>query len=296
MKTRAIKPRRTARAIAFLLTLLMMMGSFGALLGVSAATEWKYDFPSGSAPVNITLDGKTVLAGEAAIINATTYVPLRRLCDLVGVDSITWNPKTNVATVKHGSTTIEVPNHGSYITANGRIFYSKEPIRNISDRLFVPIRPIAEALCLSVNWNSLTRTAELRRTGKVLISSSLYYDKDDCFWLARIIHAEAQGESLEGKIAVGNVVLNRVRHPAYPSTIYGVIFDRKHGTQFSPVSFGTIYNTPGAESVIAAKICLEGYSVDENILFFMNPRIATNNWISKNRPYAFTIGRHDFYY
>ena len=96
-------------------------------------------------------------------------------------------------------------------------------------------------------------------------------------------------------VAVGNVVLNRVRHKSYPNTIYGVIFDRKHGTQFSPVSFGTIYNKPSESSIIAAKICLEGYSISDTALFFMNPRIATNNWISKNRPYAFTIGNHDFY-
>ena len=110
-----------------------------------------------------------------------------------------------------------------------------------------------------------------------------------------IISAEAKGESLKGQIAVGNVVLTRVRSTSYPNTIYGVIFDRKHGTQFSPVSYGTIYQTPTESSVIAAKICLEGYTLSDTILFFMNPRLATNNWISKNRPYAFTIGNHDFY-
>ena len=101
---------------------------------------------------------------------------------------------------------------------------------------------------------------------------------------------------MKGKIAVGNVVLNRVRSSAYPNTIYGVIFDKRYGIQFAPVANGTIYNSPTAESIIAAKICLEGYSISDRILFFMNPRIATNNWISKNRPYAFSIGNHDFYY
>ena len=296
MRGNIIGRKRTKRAVAWMMVLLMTVGMFGTGLSAAAANEWKYQFPADAAHVNVTLDGKRILEGETAIMNSTTYVPLRSFCDIFGVDSIRWNAATNVATVQYGSTTVQVPNHGSYITANGRISYTKEPIRNINDRLFVPIRPLAEAFCLSVNWNSYTRTAELKRTGNVLISSSVYYDKDECFWLARIIHAEAQGESLEGKIAVGNVVLNRVRHKSYPNTIYGVIFDRKNGTQFSPVAFGTIYNTPNAESVIAAKICLEGYSIDENILFFMNPRIATNNWISKNRPYAFTIGNHKFYY
>ena len=121
------------------------------------------------------------------------------------------------------------------------------------------------------------------------------YDADEVYWLSRIISAEAKGEPMKGQIAVGNVVLNRVRSSAYPNTIYGVIFDRKHGTQFSPVSFGTIYQKPTASAEIAAKICLEGYSLSEDILFFLNPRASTNFWIVKNRPFAFTIGNHDFY-
>ena len=72
---------------------------------------------------------------------------------------------------------------------------------------------------------------------------------------------------MEGQIAVGNVVLNRMRHKSYPNTIYGVIFDRKHGTQFSPVSYGTIYNPPASSSVIAAKMCLEGFYAQQGLSF-----------------------------
>ena len=100
---------------------------------------------------------------------------------------------------------------------------------------------------------------------------------------------------MKGKIAVGNVILNRVRSKDYPNTIYGVIFDRRYGVQFSPVSNGTIYNTPSNESIIAAKICLEGYSVSTEILYFVNPKVAPNSWASKNRPYFDTIGNHAFY-
>ena len=110
-----------------------------------------------------------------------------------------------------------------------------------------------------------------------------------------LISAEAKGEPFLGQIAVGNVVLNRVKSASYPNTVYGVIFDRKYGTQFSPVSYGTIYKAPTAGAIIAAKICLEGYSLSDSALFFVNPRIATNNWIVRTRPYAFTIGNHDFY-
>ena len=100
---------------------------------------------------------------------------------------------------------------------------------------------------------------------------------------------------MKGQIAVGNVVGNRVASKEFPNSIYGVIFDRKHGTQFSPVASGTIYKTPAASSVIAAKICLEGYSVSKQALYFFNPKLATSFWISKNCTYLFTIGTHRFY-
>ena len=262
---------------------------------VGASSVQKYDFPDGAASVNITLNGKKVLMGEAAIINSVTYVPLRSFAELVGASSITWNAKTSTATVKKGNTTIYVRDGGYFLEASGRYFYSPEKVLNINDRLFVPVRPFAAVFCLDLAWVNSSRTVALSTTSRTLTNASSFYNSNDLYWLARIISAEASGESLEGQIAVGNVVLNRVDHRSYPNTVYGVIFDRKGGTQFSPVAMGTIYNSPSSSSIIAAKICLEGYSISDTILFFMNPRIATNNWISKNRPFAFTIGNHDFY-
>lgn len=257
---------------------------------------WIYDFPSDAASVSVSIDGQKVLVGEAAILNDVTYVPLRSFSELFGADSIEWNGKTGVATIKKGNTVINIGDRLHYIEASGRYFYSSAPVRNISNRLFVPIRVIAKAFCVDVGWDNASRTVTLKDTGEVLLSADQYYSADDLYWLSRIINAESGGESLIGKIAVGNVVINRKNSRSYPNTIYGVIFDRNGGTQFSPVSMGTIYRTPSQESIIAAKICLDGYSVDTNILFFMNPKIATNNWISNNRPFAFRIGNHYFYY
>ena len=283
--------RLLSRLPAFALAFLLFFSTLGF-----AASAAGYDFPEGSASVTVTLDGAVILKDKAAIINSTTYIPLRDASELIGADSISWDAKTQTATVKKGNTVLKVKNNGNYLEASGRYFYSPARVLNIGGRLFVPVRPFAAIFCLDLYWNGATRTVELRETGKELTSGPNHYDSDDLYWLSRIISAEAAGESLLGQIAVGNVVLNRVASRSYPNTIYGVIFDRKGGTQFSPVSMGTIYKTPTASSVMAAKIVLEGYSVSEDILFFMNPRIATSNWISKNRPYAFSIGNHDFYY
>ncbi|MBE6546804.1 MAG: copper amine oxidase [Ruminococcaceae bacterium] len=276
------------------------VGVIAALLAAgmtisAAAASGGYQFPEGAASVSVTMDSKRVLQNEAVILDSVTYVPLRSFSELVGADSITWDAKTATATVKKGNTTVTVTDGGYYIVASGRYFYFNQKVRNISDRLFVPIRPIAKAFCVEVEWNHATRTVVLTSTGKTLQSGSAYYNANDLYWLSRIISAEAGGESLYGQIAVGNVVLNRVESRQFPNTVYGVIFDRVGGTQFSPVAMGTIYKKPTASAIIAAKICLDGYRISEDILFFMNPRIATSNWISKNRPFAFTIGNHDFY-
>ena len=222
-------------------------------------------------------------------------MPLRNFCNLFQDCKISWNAKTSTATVKSDALTMTVQSGAIYITANGHVYYTVGAVRNLNGHLYVPIRPLARAFDLELEWNAKARRVELDSTGSTGGVSAASYNKDDLYWLSRIISAEAKGEPLLGQIAVGNVVLNRVRHRDYPNTIYGVIFDRKHGTQFSPVSFGTIYNPPTESAIVAAKICLEGYSVSDSALFFLNPRLATNNWIVKNRPYAFTIGNHDFY-
>ena len=261
----------------------------------AAEVERKYDFPAGSAPVNVYYQGRQILAEESAIIDSVTYVPVRAFSEYMGADSVSWNAKSRTATVKKGGISVNIADGANYIEASGRILYSSTGVKNINDRLFVPIRPLAAALSRDVEWNGATRSVLLSESASAFVSGDRFYNGTDLYWLSRIISAEARGEPLLGKIAVGNVVLNRKASPSYPNTVYGVIFDRKHGTQFSPVSYGTIYNTPTSESIIAAKICLEGYTLSNEILFFVNPKYATSNWISNNRPFAFRIGNHYFF-
>ncbi len=254
--------------------------------------------PTGAASDDIPISPENGRTVQGKLIDSTTYIPLRRFADLMGGAEIEWNEKTRTASVSVPSRSLEltVPQGKAYIVANGRYFHAPTGIRNVGGSLYVPIRPLAKAYSLELTWSNATRSVALRETGKRLASGASFYDADDVYWLSRIINAEAGAEPFDGKLAVGNVILNRVRSKMYPNTIYGVIFDRKYGTQFSPVSFGTVYNKPNNDSIIAAKLCLEGYTLSDSILFFMNPRLSTTNWIAENRPFAFTIGRHDFYY
>lgn len=121
--------------------------------------------------------------------------------------------------------------------------------------------------------------------------------EEDLYWLSRIIHAEAQGEPYEGKVAVGNVILNRVKSSLFPNSIKGVVFDKQQGyTQFSPVLDGSIYNTPNSDSINAARDALNGSRPVGDALYFLNPGKSTNFWIVQNRKFMKTIGDHDFYY
>ena len=115
--------------------------------------------------------------------------------------------------------------------------------------------------------------------------------QEQIYLLAQIIHAEAKGEPYKGKIAVGNVVMNRVKSEQFPDTIGEVIFQKG---QFSPVSDGSIYNTPGDDSLRAAKEVYNGTKVVGNdVLYFYNPDTSTSGWIY-TRQTVMSIGNHRF--
>lgn len=282
----------TVRVLCACITVLML----GSVMMLGVGAEARATVPVDSSPTTVYLDGYEVLHGDCVIWNSVTYVPLRKFCTLFDDCSFSWNGSTNTATVTtaHGMTLI-IKAGALYIYANGHYFYTVGAVQNWGGSLYVPIRPLARAFDSALAWNASARRTELTSPKGAPAVSWANYKSDEVYWLSRIISAEAAGEPFLGQIAVGNVVLNRVRSKSYPNTIYGVIFDRKYGTQFSPVSFGTIYQKPTASAVIAAKICLEGYTLSDTALFFINPRLATNNWIIRTRPYAFSIGNHDFY-
>lgn len=254
-------------------------------------------YAANAASVDVYVNGKKLQSSDSPrIINSTTYVPLRAICELFGADSISWNDGTKTATVNARGIKIHITQGNTYIEANGRYFASNEPVRNIDGKLYLPVRLITAAFASTLTWNGQTYSVYITDSGKAPASGDSVYDANDVYWLSRIIYAESGAEPFRGKIAVGNVVMNRVASAQFPNSVYGVIFDKKHGVQFSPVANGAIYKTPNSDSVIAAKICLEGFSVNNKVLYFMNPTLATNTWISKNRPYAFRIGTHNFYY
>jgi len=241
----------------------------------------------------VSINGKA-LAVKGVIINGVQYIPLRAAASVLGA-SYSYSSASRTSTLRLAGLEL-VATDACYVTyANGRTLFSTTPNVIMSDgRLYIPVSILSKALGMS--YNASESAVSINGSYKPLISADKFYREDEVFWLARIIHAESIGEPLLGQIAVGGVVMNRVKSAYYPNTIYGVIFDRKYGVQFSPVLNGTIYNNPSYSARLAAKICLEGYDITDGAFFFLEPRLATSSWIPRTREYAFTIGNHDFYY
>ena len=110
--------------------------------------------------------------------------------------------------------------------------------------------------------------------------------------IARAINGEARGEPYEGQVAVGAVILNRVKDPNFPNTIAGVIYQ---SGAFTAVSDGQI-NQPIAEGstvVKAAQDALNGWDPTGGAIYYFNPATATKKWIW-SRPLIKTIGKHRF--
>ena len=122
------------------------------------------------------------------------------------------------------------------------------------------------------------------------LSSSSSSNSSDLNLLARIIYGEARGEPYTGQVAVGAVVLNRVKSSSFPNTISGVIYQ---SGAFDAVRDGQINLTPDSTAKKAAQDALNGWDPTYGAIYYFNPSTATNKWIW-SRPMTVTIGRHRF--
>ena len=255
-----------------------------------------YPWPSGAMAVDLYKDGRQILKGQVADIGGTVYVPVQRFADQFGTFKTVYTEATEQVVITGTNLSITVKVGDPYITVNERIFYTGKKVISLGGWIFVPLTSMSKAVNAKVTIRQGYYDAFITSGDPAKVQwASEYYDSTDLYWLSRIISAEAKGEPLAGQIAVGNVVLNRVRSSQFPNTVKGVIFDTKYGTQFSPVSSGTIYQAPTASAIRAAKVCLEGYSLSTKMIYFYNPSIATSSWIGRTRPYITTIGNHKFY-
>lgn len=108
--------------------------------------------------------------------------------------------------------------------------------------------------------------------------------------LAKLVYAEARGETYKGQVAVAAVVLNRVRSASFPNTISGVIYQTN---AFTCVNNGSINNTPDSSCIRAARDAMNGWDPTGGCLYYYNPKTASDSWI-RTRTVKTVIGNHSF--
>ncbi len=121
-------------------------------------------------------------------------------------------------------------------------------------------------------------------------SSSSTSNSSNVNLLARLIYGEARGEPYTGQVAVGAVVMNRVKNSSFPNTVSGVIYQ---SGAFDAVRDGQINLAPDSTAKKAAQDAINGWDPSYGAIYYFNPSTATNKWIW-SRPMTITIGRHRF--
>ena len=138
--------------------------------------------------------------------------------------------------------------------------------------------------------DGIAGSATLSKIGLPTGTSSSSSSNSNVNLLAMVINGEARGESYEGQVAVGAVVLNRVKHSSFPNSISGVVY--QNGA-FTAVSDGQINKPVQSSCYNAARDALNGWDPSGGAIYYYNPATATNQWI-RSRPVICTIGKHVF--
>lgn len=254
--------------------------------------------PSPAEPV-VPGDSSLLIDGQPApttlgkrMYGSITYVSLGAMSELLDPASrITWDGKN--VTVTTGALSINAQVGQLYIEANGRYLYVPELVQvSEGGQISVPLRTVAEAFGATVGYDGSTGVVTVTRGSGAIQPGDSYYNPDDLFWLSRVIFRESGNQPMEGQMAVGNVVLNRVADPVFPDTVEGVLAQKN---QFSTYASGVLAATePSESSIIAAKLVMDGGVVEETkgALYFDS---GATSWAARNKRHIATIGGHKFY-
>ena len=283
---------RLKRSFALVLVLCLLCAAAPA-----AHAAWQP--PEPPQPLRLYYSG--MLAGTAYVENGMLFLPLENLCVFLGLPVQILGSETAGSYSAVGNNFLLSCEKGSHYTvANHRCLYSPEEYRFYEGELYLPQNVMEKAFSLNAAISPDEDRVDVDISTFAVIRGGVDYyastfSNDDLTWLSQIIYAEARLEPLEGKIAVGNVVLNRVASEKFPNSIYDVVFYTNNAWQFTPAQTGAIYTAPDEQSVAAACMCLEGASVAGKCLYFMNP------WAANTADFqAYTlwgrIGNHNFYY
>lgn len=257
---------------------------------VCKATDPDYDssgsgsVADGSKPiyVNNKKSGVTAIA-----VDGQYYVSVGDFAKAVDPDtSFKISDNGSTCTVSAKGIDVKAIKGKIYVEANGRALPSSK-LSADNGKVTAPLDIMAKIFSTSVTYSD-DRVVVTESDGYITSGDDIY-DADALDLLSRVINSEAGEESFNGMLAVGAVIMNRVGSSEFPSTVYAVVYQKN---QFSVVDTDAFLEDPNELSVIAAKMCLEGYRYDKRVLFFDS---TGNAWASKNRNFLYKIGNHYFY-
>ena len=294
--------RRAALAALLALALLLCACASETVPAAATATPPLPEppLPAAASPweeVPVYVDG--LLRGRAYREAGTVYLDPDFLCALYGLEM--------KLTLEDAGYCLELPGvtlrgelGRDYAFAGSRCLYTPGGYLSREGRLYLPWQ--AAALLFGVPARLEAERLELDGGVFSPMSESgadyylLHHSVEDLYWLSHIIQAEADSEPLAGQIAVGNVVLNRVKSPDFPDSIREVIMERSGGRyQFEPMDRGSIHSPVDDPCMLAACLCLEGFNTAGESLFFVDPAQADSSWFASSRTFYGRIGVHDFY-
>lgn len=259
--------------------------------GLAAAADG-----GGAQSVPVYIDG--LLSARAYVSAEAVFLPPEAVCAAAGL-SMSWSEDNGTLTLSVPGAVLTGHKDDGYFEADGRYIYAPDGWLVKGDVLYLPSDAVERLFGVKINVSEKRDRLELS-TDKLTVMSGgasyyeLNYDAELLYWLPQIINAEAKFEPLAGQIGVGNVVMNRLRSPDFPDTIFEVIYDTEHTVQFEPISTGGIFQEPTEQATIAAYLCLEGYSTVGGSLYFVNPEFGSG-WFDSSLELVETIGHHNFY-
>lgn len=240
------------------------------------------------ASPDITVNGTSIgLAATRTMVNEETYLAvipvLQAFCPSVQVHYADGCLTASAPTLSFSATVGK-----AYFMVNDHYLYAPNDVIEQDGQVMLPAARLAQALGCSMTGQGLEEDIVMKQVAPPV--SAKTYEEEALYWLSRAIFSESGNQPMNGRIAVGTVILNRVANDAFPNTVKEVVFAPN---QFSPVSMGTIYRDPDQDSIIAAKLCLDGVREAGESLYFNTTTMYS--WADQSREYVCTIGGHKFY-
>lgn len=194
-------------------------------------------------------------------------------------------PAADAASYKPGSTGAVVEEIQAALQAEG--YYTGETDGVYNDELSEAVKAFQQDRGLTADGICGAKTLEAMGLSDDAGSGAM---DNDAALLAKIISAESRGEPFDGQVAVGAVIMNRIKHPSFPNSLSGVIYQPG---AFTALVDGQIDEAVAESAEKAAQEALNGWDPTGGAIYYFNPATATNQWIW-SRPHLITIGKHRF--